>query len=238
MGYIPAPFPKKLLDSCVRFHMSKEEVSFHSRNSLELRDNGQATEENDNSDDASDSSSFVGDDSLSEIAEDLLTKANYLMDLDPLYEAASDQLTSYDAEPVANFPELYSSQPVNLFTERIKMKFPNVNMELANYLGQANYNRCLRGYEQRNSAQSVSVQDVENTEGTVVESRFYDSGIGTSAGTGTPGSQYAETVMSFHHENGVTAKIPPLPDVGKNKRPFICLACGKLVVIRSNKQWK
>ncbi|KAI0862933.1 hypothetical protein F4860DRAFT_103862 [Xylaria cubensis] len=232
---IQQPFPEQLQKTRALLRKAREEAIFLLADNVESE---QIDERSD--DDDSDTSSVFEIDSLSEIAEDLTSDVGNLMDLDALYDAAKENVNFYEEEPVARtVPDLASTpgSAARVYTEMIQMRFPEANYELLDYLGRANYYRFVRGSQQRDENERLAEADPETKEHdatTVDESRFHDSGIGTSHYTGN----YAETVMSFHHENGRVIRIPPLPEDGKKGLPFSCIACGREVTTRSNRAWK
>ncbi|MBE3047080.1 hypothetical protein IMZ48_32065 [Candidatus Bathyarchaeota archaeon] len=66
-------------------------------------------------------------------------------------------------------------------------------------------------------------------------SKVHDSGLETSIDSG---SAYAETVMSYRQNGAGSVKIPPLPEEGRQGRPFECFACGDNLHITNNSAWK
>ncbi|KAI0509181.1 hypothetical protein F5B22DRAFT_617983 [Xylaria bambusicola] len=232
---IQRPLPEQLLKASSLLRKARERVVFISTDNVETEDVSERS-----SDDDSDTSSVFEVDSLSEIAEDLASNVENLMDLDALYDAAKDNSNIYEKEPVAMPVADVASGPVTaakVYTEMIRMRFPEADHELLDYLGRANYHRFVRGSRQREENERQAETNAETEEHhatTVIGSKFHDSGIGTSVYT----SNYAETVMSFHHKNGSVVKIPPLPQEGKQGLPFSCIACEKKVIISSNKAWK
>ncbi|KAI0185940.1 hypothetical protein EV127DRAFT_440401 [Xylaria flabelliformis] len=232
---IQQPLPEQLQKARALLRKAREEAIFLLADNVESE---QIDERSD--DDDSDTSSVFEIDSLSEIAEDLTSDVGNLMDLDALYDAAKENANFYEEEPAARTVTNLASTPgsaARVYTEMIQMRFPEANYELLDYLGRANYYRFVRGSQQREKNERQAEANLETKEHdatTVDESRFHDSGIGTSHYTGN----YAETVMSFHHENGRIVRIPPLPEDGKKGLPFSCIACGRKVTIRSNRAWK
>ncbi|KAI0544719.1 hypothetical protein F4679DRAFT_600396 [Xylaria curta] len=231
---IQQPLPEQLQKTSTLLRKAREEVIFL------LSDNVESEHVDERSDDDdSDTSSVFEIDSFSEIAEDLTSDVGNLMDLDALYDAAKENANFYE-EPVARTVADLVSTPgsaARVYTEMIQMRFPEANYELLDYLGRANYYRFVRGSQQRENNERQAEDNPETRERdaiTVDESRFYDSGIGTSCYTGS----YAETVMSFYHENGSVIRMPPLPEEGKKGLPFPCIACGNKVIVRSNRAWK
>ncbi|XXH02856.1 hypothetical protein Hte_009244 [Hypoxylon texense] len=223
---------EKLAEFCQILRVLREKTLFILTGPSNLKDKDGDNEDDEydgnDDDDASEASSYCQSDSFSEIAEDLTTETNNLMDLHPIYESALESKSLSEGEAAADIAETARNPQVRLYTEQIEMRFPGINPELAIYLGEVNYERFLRCSENRQLA-----------EATTGEHEFHDSDIGTSAHfTTSARSKYAETVMSFHHGNGFRSGVPPIPKDGRNGRPFLCVACGKRVSIRNNKAWK
>ncbi|KAI3320342.1 hypothetical protein HD806DRAFT_507302 [Xylariaceae sp. AK1471] len=233
--HIQQPLPEQLQTTSSLLRKAREEAIFLLTNKMESDQAGEGS-----SDDDSDTSSVFEVDPLSEIVEDLTSNVEHLMDLDALYDTAKEDTNLYEEEPVAKVVTSLasaSSSAAKFYTEMIQMRFPEANYELLDYLGRANYYRFVRGSQQREKNEHQAEGDPEtmgHAATTIDGSRFHDSGIGTSLHTGS----YAETVMSFHHGNGSVVRIPPLPEEGKKGLPFSCIACGKKVIIRTNRAWK
>ncbi|KAI8943928.1 hypothetical protein F4801DRAFT_323216 [Xylaria longipes] len=232
---IQQPRPEQLQKTCFLLRKAREEAIFLLTDNVEYEHVGEKS-----GDDDSDASSVFEIDSLSEIAEDLTSNVENLMDLDALYDTAKENANFYEEEPVARAVAGFAStsgSAAKVYTEMIQMRFPEANYELLDCLGWANYYRFVRGSRQRekNERQAEGNPETREHDATTVDgSRFHDSGIGTSRYT----DSYAETVMSFHHKNGSVVRIPSLPEEGKKGLPFSCIACGKKVIIRSNRAWK
>ncbi|KAI0448309.1 hypothetical protein F5B21DRAFT_510295 [Xylaria acuta] len=232
---IQRPLPEQLQKTSSLLRKARDEAIFVLADNRESGHAGEGP-----GDDDSGTSSVLEVDSLSEIAEDLTSNVEYLMDLDALYDAAKENTDFYEEDPVAKVLASLASAPslaAKVYTEMIQMRFPEANCELLDYLCRANYYRLVRGSQKREDNERQAEGDPEmrgHDAITVYGSRFYDSGIGTSLYTGS----YAEIVMSFHHENGGIVRIPPLHGERKRRLPFSCIACGKRVIIRSNRAWK
>ncbi|KAI0147642.1 hypothetical protein GGR57DRAFT_476225 [Xylariaceae sp. FL1272] len=228
------PLPQTLQQTVSLLHRASEEANFF------LKDSSQAKPEDPtSSDNDSDVSSVFEDDSLSEIAEDLKCNVDSLLDLDALYDYAKENVIFRDEE----LPEEFildalpaPSTAAKIYTDMIRMRYPKANYDLLTYLGQANYNRFIKGVEtRRRNEKHAGKSEAEEPLGTVAgESKFIDSGVGTSLHT----SNYAETIMSFYHRDGNVVRVPSLPELGRKGLPFTCFCCGKTVRIASNKAWK
>lgn len=222
---------KKLAEFCHILCILKEKVLFILTGlpKLKVMDGDNEEDDDDENDDTSEASSYCQSDSFSEIAEDLTTETNNLMDLHPIYESALESKLLFEGEAAADIVESARSPQLRLYIEQIEMRFPGINAELAIYLGEVNYERFLRCSHSRQVAEATIAGKDE----------FHDLGIGISVHLTTSArNKYAETTMSFRHGNGFHTKVPPIPNDGKNGRPFLCVACGKRVSITDNKAWK
>ncbi|KAK3390130.1 hypothetical protein B0H63DRAFT_107437 [Podospora didyma] len=194
--------------------------------------------EDDGSEASSDALSELGlEDSVAEVAEDLKTDAQCLMELDPLFR-----------NPVLDLSSLKQKRPLHLiewapekaYCDKVQQRFPRAEGSLVERLGEANWVRYLRCQEQRNSTDTqlrdrevVARQDDEQT--VAASSKYHDSGLGTSLPTA---SSYAETIMTYGGGDGQKIRIPPLSAESKGGKPFPCVACGKTVRIMNNSAWK
>ena len=193
----------------------------------------------DRSDTSSDDFSDVGpDDSIAEVAEDLKTDAQCLMELDPLFR---DPVLDLASQKQKQHLEAIDWTPETAFCDKVQQRFPKAEPTLVERLGKANWARFLRCQEIRNSVEMGTLSQTntagnQGEDGTVAaSSRFHDSGLGTSLATA---SLYAETVMTYGAAAGQKVRIPPLSDEAKNGAPFPCLACGRSVRITNNSGWK
>jgi hypothetical protein len=197
------------------------------------------------SNDGSDSDGSIDHDAaddLSEIAEDLKTNTQCLLDLDSLIRDPAA-----DPEPVAVTCSTLEAMktdpwaPHEPYRDRIARRFPKAQEILVTRLAIANLNRFLRNQNARTTnLEEAEAGVVEAPAPTAAESsegqtKFHDSGLGTSLGTP---SSYAETVMSYRQGEERGVRIPSLPDEAKEGKPFECLVCGQLVSVRNNSAWK
>jgi len=193
-------------------------------------------EGDDRSDTSSDGCSDLGaDDSITEVAEDLKTDAQCLMDLDPLFRDPVLDLASHKQKQNR---EAIDWTPETVFCDKVQRRFPRAEPDLVETLGKANWARFLRCQETRNAVETGTLTETNpaGEDGTVAaSSKYHDSGLGTSLPTA---SSYAETVMTYAAGNGQKVRIPPLSDEAKKGVPFPCLACGRSVRITNNSGWK
>ena len=193
----------------------------------------------DRSDTSSDDFSDVGpDDSIAEVAEDLKTDAQCLMELDPLFR---DPVLDLASQKQKQHLEAIDWTPETAFCDKVQQRFPKAEPTLVERLGKANWARFLRCQEIRNSVEMGTLSQInaasdKGEDGTVAaSSKYHDSGLGTSLATA---SLYAETVMTYGAAEGQKVRIPPLSVEAKNGAPFPCLACGRSVRITNNSGWK
>ncbi|KAF6784170.1 hypothetical protein CSOJ01_15786 [Colletotrichum sojae] len=172
-----------------------------------------------------------------EIADDLRTDIECLMDLEPLIKTPFIRPQSQNR--VENsMPQPESWTPEKMYSDRIGHRFPKAQLDLVARLARANWHRFQRiqSEKERSVAAKKELAEREVYVGpaaTVVSSSepasfFHDSGLGTSVATG---SSYAQTTMSYQ-------QIPPLPMDAKKGVPFDCLSCGREVRITNNSDWK
>ncbi|UQC76498.1 uncharacterized protein CLUP02_18011 [Colletotrichum lupini] len=178
-------------------------------------------------------SSDYDDDDIEQITADLETDTRSLMELDALF-----------SEPILDARHMRQSLPSSLhewephepYKHIITNRFPKADVGLITSLGKANYERFLRGQEERNSnsrtfLEPVMLQEIGNSD--AASSKFNDSGLGSSIP-----SSYAETIMSYHGGEGTSIRLPSLPKSARNGSSFLCIACGLSTIVQSNLAWK
>ncbi|KAH7116726.1 hypothetical protein B0J11DRAFT_494113, partial [Dendryphion nanum] len=125
------------------------------------------------------------------------------------------------------------------YSDLIVAKYPEANIDLVECLGKANWERFQRmQIERANNLQSYKPIVATFEQSAVSKSEFRDSGLGTSVPAQT--STYAQTIISFMTSlsGGKHLQIPPIPLEGKNGQPFECLACGRDVLVQTNREWR
>ncbi|RMJ13058.1 hypothetical protein CDV36_007289 [Fusarium kuroshium] len=178
-------------------------------------------------DSSSDSTSEYSTADVHELAEDLKTDVDCLIELDPMLR---DPATDPEPETTEADVSLTLWVPHQVFADKIEHRFPGADTKLFSSLGMVNYQRYLRCQTERDTNQVHAEQGEQPAEG----SKFHDSGLGTSL---NPASSYAETIMSYKDGNR-SIRIPPLPEQAKNGEPFSCIACGRSITMTTNSQWK
>jgi hypothetical protein len=200
----------------------------------------EARKHSENADDTdSDSPSDYEDDSFQDVAADLRTDTDCLMEMLTVYQCPALDVENEEDPAPALIAD--SRAPSQYYSDRIAVRFPNADMSLVSRLGEANWKRFLRGRSERetNSRRVADSSLQEPTsDPTVIGSKFHDSGLGESAPSAPAGSVYAETVTSFYQADGHAIRIPPLPEEAKKGKPFECIACGKTVRISGTPAWK
>ncbi|KAK3323035.1 hypothetical protein B0H66DRAFT_555696 [Apodospora peruviana] len=200
------------------------------------------------SDASSDVFSDPGLDSVSEIAEDLKTDAQCLMELDPLFKAPI--LSNHSQQKQAAILEW---GPEKAYCDKVQQRFPEAEASLVTRLGEANWERYLRCQKMRDQREIELESEADAAPeipgsgrqavalapdyGTIAaSSKFHDSGLGTSL---PASSSYAETVMTYSGAEGQKIHVPRLSEEAKQGKPFPCVACGgRLVRITNNSAWK
>jgi len=173
------------------------------------------------------------DDNLKEILEDLKVDVQCLMDLGPLFKNPPLDL-SLTKEKAA---ETIEWAPEKAYCEKVQQRFPQARSSLVLRLGEANWTRYLRLQNQRNARDEPAESTAQIIDSrTIADSKFHDSGIGTSLPTTT---SYAETVMTYTAgTDGQKIRIPPLPEDAKRGESFECIACARSIRVASTKSWK
>ncbi|RYP65226.1 hypothetical protein DL770_009053 [Monosporascus sp. CRB-9-2] len=180
-----------------------------------------------------------------EIAEDLWTDTQCLLDLDPLIKSPVPDPVKPSEDKEQGTTHL---KPYFAYSGRISYRFPKAGASLVDRLARANWLRFLKSKDIRdiNKAARQELapeQTVINIEqgtrtaphGTELVSKFHDSGRGTSIHAG---SAYAETVMSYRQKGRESVRVPCLPEEAKRGKPFDCVACGRKLFITNNSAWK
>jgi hypothetical protein len=177
-----------------------------------------------------------GDSSVDDIAEDLQTDIQCLVDLGPRYdEPIRDRLVEEKEAPPPTEPKDWN--PAEYLVSRIRHRYPEGEDGLLSLLGQQSWDRLKALYAMRESNRETN-QKLEVAEAAVGDkagTEFHDSGLGTSIATP---SSYAETVVSYHGSKGGTIRIPPLPVEAAQGKAFRCPVCGQSVQISTKSRWK
>lgn len=204
-------------------------------------------------DSESESDSVYGVDDLQEVAEDLRTDTQCLLDLGSRFDEPALGMTSN--EDATQLADSHTWDPTLNFVERIQWRYPQCDQQLSVRLGKINWARVVKSQEDRGRNQQERLQEawssVPDNPGIAAMAKplssrgasttMHDSGIGTSLPSNPslpPATQYAETIVSYHAGHGGSVRIPPLPEAAKHGVPFECMACGRLVTIQTNSLWK
>lgn len=197
-----------------------------------------------NSDSESDCSSDSLSDNWSEVAEDLLTDVQCLLDLDPLIQSP---VINQDRRHTGRDKEAIQWKPHLSYNDKIKHRFPQADANLIDRLSLANWERFLinKATREQNLVEyELSVRkDVasESPKDAVVPdiNKYRLNSLESNQGSNIRSEiAYAETSMSYKFRGRVTARIPPLSSEARQGKPFDCLACGKTLSISTNYIWK
>lgn len=188
------------------------------------------------SDTSDDDDPYTHDESLPDIIDTLMDEIDCLVDLGPRLEEPVPDLPSSDKLSPAI--AMRSWDPAIYFAERVRMKFPDCDTNLADALGKANLRSMVRLQARREAAnknQGEAGVAANAPTSADKETLFQDSGLGTSL---PATSSYAATIVSYGGDGHTRAKIPPLPVDVKNGQRFQCIACGEYVEKRDMRAWK
>ncbi|KAF4877739.1 hypothetical protein CGCSCA1_v003161 [Colletotrichum siamense] len=196
----------------------------------------------DDGDSESDGSTSFDSNDWEDIAYDIQTDVECLVDLEPLIQSpfVDSRQTKQTSEGTN---ELQSWTPLQFYSDRIGNRFPHAHHQLVHRLASANWERFqrIRLDKERNMVDTTDEERAAATplppteKGSTVATSL-DSGLGPSI---VPGSSYAETIMSYGQNVEHSIKIPPLPAEAKRGKPFDCVACGRLQAgVWNNSTWK
>ncbi|KAK6828318.1 hypothetical protein PG987_011659 [Apiospora arundinis] len=205
--------------------------------------------EDSDSDTSSETSSQAGINDLGEIADDLLTDTQCLMDLGSRFQ--EDHVGPINVEFAVSAAQLGTWEPSMNFVDRVRWRYPRCETALADRLGKANWDRVLRHREvvSENSRSELTVATPETSipakqaPSQVASTTFRDSALGSSAPSGIIASghtatEYAETMVSYRAGQGDSIRVPPLPDGAREGKPFSCIGCGLTVNVKTKSAWK
>ncbi|KAI0133318.1 hypothetical protein F4776DRAFT_128952 [Hypoxylon sp. NC0597] len=210
----------------------------------DVRDSGDDSDSD--SDSGSDTSNSEPED-LEEIAEDLRTDTQCLLDLGSRFE--EEPVGPIVAEIPVNPEPRISWNPSEHFSERIRRRYPDCEITVAKRLGKISWNRLLRCQDMKTRNEHSGSAAVERSKaisdkvaGTIVASTaFNDSGLGSSVPTepyAPDPIHYEETIVSYHGAAGGSIRVPALSDEAKEGVPFLCVGCGRTVNITNTSAWK
>ncbi|KEY65507.1 hypothetical protein S7711_09297 [Stachybotrys chartarum IBT 7711] len=191
-----------------------------------------------NSDTSSDASSVTGASELEEIAEDLKTDTECLLELGSRFneKTVGPVITESAVDPTL----LEAWDPSKNFIDRIRWRYPQCQPKLAERLGEANWARVLRYQEKKNTSnplQPTEPQIRADTKAATIKgstgasTTFHDSALGSSVPSGpslpAAPSLYAETLASYYGGQGESVRVPSLPEGATKAVPFLCVGCGE-----------
>ncbi|KAI3553328.1 hypothetical protein CABS03_12695 [Colletotrichum abscissum] len=218
--------------------LGKTQLSESFTNKVEnLRQLIQEAEDDLSKSESSTGSSEYDDDDIAQITADLEADTRSLMDLDSLFSEPIFDI-EHARQPLDS--SWHKWKPHEPYRQLIGKQFPKANEELVTSLGKANYERFLRGKEQRDKnfwawcedpkgPRLMHPSEIKGLEPT--SSKFTDSGLGSSIP-----SSYAETIMSYHGGEGTSVRLPPLPR--SSRGGFLCMACGRATAVENKSAWK
>jgi hypothetical protein len=178
---------------------------------------------------------------IEEIVEDIKVYIQCLVDLGSALECPAFD-PDFD-EDETDMTRVKTHTAYDYYSDLIMDKYPNVNRDLADCLGKANWERYQRLQSERMRNEQTSVASTEQREVVVSKScfsssEFHDSGLGTSLSA--QDVTYPETVISYISSvsNSRRISIPPLSLEARDGRQFECLACSKYIRATTNRAWR
>ncbi|KAI9689808.1 MAG: hypothetical protein M1822_009690 [Bathelium mastoideum] len=242
---------KKLTRGCLHDNLAHEDVAKHVAqldDALEETSFGVALDEEDSSDSEDETlvrngSHHHSAEDLNDLIEDLDTDVQCLVELSPALQSPARE-GGGELVAIANAgvnPTITEHRP---FTELIRSTFPKADLDLAERLGQLNWERWLRLQEQRRSNEEEGYHEILQLDAETVapSSKFHDSGVGASLPATTSyapslTANIAPSVISSILE-GNRPTMPPLPKSAERGDPFTCPACSRLVRVSTKELWK
>jgi len=191
----------------------------------------------DSGSDADSSGDEFDRDNLDSVVDEIKTYIQCMVDLNAALERPATDPDRCDNEP--SIPRLGERKVHEYFAALIIAKFPKANLDVAECLGKANWDRYQRMQEERNNnLNNHTVYSEELPKSHLAKSAFQDSGLGTSI-PAQP-TTYAATVISFMSSvsDGKQIQVPPLSTEARNGKAFECNACGKYIKATTNREWR
>ncbi|KAI9659935.1 MAG: hypothetical protein M1821_001287 [Bathelium mastoideum] len=239
------------VSGCLHDNLAHEDVAKHVAqldDALEETSFGVALDEEDSSDSEDETlvrngSHHHSAEDLNDLIEDLDTDVQCLVELSPALQSPARE-GGGELVAIANAgvnPTITEHRP---FTELIRSTFPKADLDLAERLGQLNWERWLRLQEQRRTNEEEGYHEILQLDAETVapSSKFHDSGVGASlpATTSYAPSLSANTAPSVISSilEGNRPTMPPLPRSAERGDPFTCPACSRLVRVSTKELWK
>ncbi|KAF2005195.1 hypothetical protein P154DRAFT_560119 [Amniculicola lignicola CBS 123094] len=201
-------------------------------------------EESDSENDSDNSSDAEDRNNLESITIEIGNYIQCLVDLNIALECPAPDADEPEETTFIDNPSQRNAY--DYYADLIVVKYPKADIELAKRLGKANWERYQRMQLERSrnikTSATMGLPEIPETSASksrIADSDFRDSGLGTSLPA--PSTSYAATIISFVSSiSGRRDKIPipPLPLEAKNGEPFECLACGKMIAARTNREWR
>ena len=181
--------------------------------------------------------------------KDIAAHLTCLMDLVPTIEQTGQQRDLAGRVVVGSLPSasFRMSAPAEQYVRQICDKYPKAPNELAERLGEANWQRFqrIRDSEQEKSETATDTKGALELAKSAFApvSQFHDSGLGSSI----PAlSQYAASDASYISylssevdKDSGRLRVPSIPKEAVDGLPFGCFICGKtLATIRNRLDWK
>ncbi|KAF3012669.1 hypothetical protein E8E14_011448 [Neopestalotiopsis sp. 37M] len=196
---------------------------------------------------------------LDDIAEDLKTDTECLLDLGSRFKEQA--VGPVVIETAVDPDELIIWDPSDTFIDRVRWRYPKCDPEVSQRLGRANWTRVLRQQTLKDmNGRKVeprphdlvepcetprfvpeSVKSKETAQSEATATTFRDSALGSSIPSESsqpPAPEYAETTVSYNGGQGDTVRIPALPPGARDGKAFLCVGCNKMVTTPTKSLWK
>lgn len=182
-------------------------------------------------------SDYSHDDSgeeLYDMIEDLETDTICLLDLGRLFDSP---VWDVEAQEIASGHDCEIRPPHQLYAENIRTMFPNANDTVVDRLARANYDRFWRCHKVREKEASDKLAMLSTVARTSTIGLVWEK-MPTEGSSLLSASSIALAIEAICAEKGRTARVPALPPRARSNKPFICVACGKILFINNSITWK
>ena len=197
-------------------------------------DDNASDSESESDDEAATTSSDTPTNQMTDLVQSVRLYTDCLLDLGTALDCPALEPERQD-EPKVVEPE--QRQAYDYHTDLIEAKFPRAGLHLLRILGETSWKRYQRLQHERDANAHRRIPSTLGNKSHATSSDFKDSGVGTSL---PPSSSYAETTLSFVTTvtSGKRVQIPSLCEEARKGAHFECNACGKLVRMKSNREWR
>ncbi len=210
---------------------------------------------NEDRDDDYDCSSTEDEDDSSDqtkcaFVQDIHTYVSCLMDLLPTLERAMlvDEQAVLTTDEIPIPSKFHVSEPAAFYVSFVLAKFQNIDLRLAQRLGEANWQRHVRVRTQIAGSveptEAVESKEIIQAQSIFVpRSLFQDSGLVSSLPTqssyAASAASHTSSISSLANDHKEAYRVPPTPAEVHDREHFRCFICGHMLCnIKNHVDWK